>query len=425
MERSRRALIALIALSAAGCFSDRGVAIEVDVGKTGATSVELYVGNSRCSDHKDAKIHCDGGIAPPMVQTHLAGTVWFRDDEAPFRAPVVDGKATFRLEATADTRLPIVIAVGSGGDPATTVATATLTDVVVPANTARLITTKLVVAGAIQPSSDASGDRVQVWSEPAPGVRTCVVVEHSANGEVTRDFIVPASDPDCDSEKPECDPAAAHGEIQMDGIDRAADCYSGDADEVCQLGALGCVDGSPPSGTCYTTLEQVCVPKSLCDCRGPTPSDACPLGKIGDPMAENVPHITCVIPALLPDCKVANSERIDLLQHLGNDNCEQPEMSSFELASLDNHGRSHAFNGVDLELTSPNKECGFTVQYNSGVHSKPGPELGMVRLETHQHVVLLPIIFLFADAPICPQGGVQIECHFTEAPQDPMWSCVP
>ncbi|MEO7729897.1 MAG: hypothetical protein ABIY55_02915, partial [Kofleriaceae bacterium] len=84
MERSRPALIALIALSAAGCFSDRGIAIEVDVGTTGATSVELYVGNSACVDHKDAAIPCGGGIAPPMFSAHLAGTVWFRDDEVPY-----------------------------------------------------------------------------------------------------------------------------------------------------------------------------------------------------------------------------------------------------------------------------------------------------------------------------------------------------
>src|SRR5687768_8191931 len=112
MRSSRPALfLTALALCGAGCFSDRGVAIEVDVGDTGATSVELYVGNTACTDHDNPVIACDGGIAPENVSEHLAGKVWFRNDLVPYFAPVRGGKASFRLQADKLTTLPIAIAV--------------------------------------------------------------------------------------------------------------------------------------------------------------------------------------------------------------------------------------------------------------------------------------------------------------------------
>lgn len=434
MQSPRSALIALVALSAAGCFSDRGVAIEVDVGMTGATSVELYVGNSKCADHKNPAIQCDGGIAPPLISAHLAGTVWFRDDMVPYRAAVVAGKATFRLQADTDTdtTLPIVIAVGTSAAAADPVGTATLTDVLVPAKSARIRTTKLLAANPLEPNTTpTTEDRARVWTQPSAG-STCVVVEHWVDGKATRDFIVPGDDPDCDSVNSECDPAAANGSLMHDGIDKKPECFARSTDsdtEPCRLGAFGCADDgttSTTSTTCFTTLDEVCVPKALCDCRGPGPSDSCTLDTIGDPFSQLVPHITCIVPTQAgSECKVRNSDPIDLNRHLGTSGCKQPTLSSFELANLEDAGRSHSFNGLDLELTSPDKECRFTVQVNSGTHMKAGPELGMVRLVTNQNAVLLPIIFVFSDVvPGCP-SELKVACAFDDNRSDPMWHCVP
>src|SRR5437868_9344279 len=82
--RAIGALAALGALGAlGGCFSDRGVAIEVDVGATGATSVELFLGKAACdSSDKAAGIACTT-IAPPDGTTPLDGSIWFRDAAAP------------------------------------------------------------------------------------------------------------------------------------------------------------------------------------------------------------------------------------------------------------------------------------------------------------------------------------------------------
>src|ERR1051325_50329 len=128
----------LALLAATGCFSDRGVAIEVDVGATGATSVELFLGKAACAgDDKQAGIACTT-IAPPDGTTPLDGSIWFRDAAAPYAAAVSGGKAVFQLRADAATTLPIVIAVGFAADATAAakhpVATATLTDLAIPVN---------------------------------------------------------------------------------------------------------------------------------------------------------------------------------------------------------------------------------------------------------------------------------------------------
>src|SRR5690348_14769174 len=61
-----------VLVAAAGCFHDKGLGIEVDVGDTHASKVELYLGKVACNpqDNK-AGIDCtsiappDGTVAPP------------------------------------------------------------------------------------------------------------------------------------------------------------------------------------------------------------------------------------------------------------------------------------------------------------------------------------------------------------------------
>src|ERR1043165_6801212 len=63
----------------AGCFADKGLGIEVDIGDTHASKVELYLGKAACSpDDNAAGIDCTS-IAPPDGTIALRGNIWFRD----------------------------------------------------------------------------------------------------------------------------------------------------------------------------------------------------------------------------------------------------------------------------------------------------------------------------------------------------------
>src|SRR5882724_9505884 len=107
----RRALV--IALCATGCFSDRGVVIEVDVGDMGVASVELFIGKEECAPNTAPKgFSCDGGIAPMGGTNPLPGRMFFRDAPSEDKALVNGRTVTFQLKADKATPLPIVIAVG-------------------------------------------------------------------------------------------------------------------------------------------------------------------------------------------------------------------------------------------------------------------------------------------------------------------------
>src|SRR5258705_2601777 len=142
------AATALLAAALTGCFSDRGVAIEVDIGPTRAETVELYLGAQACDPKTNtAGITC-ASIAPPDGKIALPGHVWFRDAPAPEIADVKNGKATFQLRADMPSTLPIVIAVGKmgSGPDQMGVGTATLHDLAIPVNNARVVTTTLTIA---------------------------------------------------------------------------------------------------------------------------------------------------------------------------------------------------------------------------------------------------------------------------------------
>src|SRR3954470_18050131 len=116
---ARRAWLASLAIAAVGtgCFSDRGLAIEVDVAGTGATSVELFLGKTACdASDNPAEIDCKAIAPPPAGSLPLRGSIWFRDDLAVDAVRVTGGKAAFQLRSDTATTLPVVIAVGLSQD---------------------------------------------------------------------------------------------------------------------------------------------------------------------------------------------------------------------------------------------------------------------------------------------------------------------
>ncbi|HET7505203.1 MAG TPA: hypothetical protein VFK02_29495 [Kofleriaceae bacterium] len=421
------ALVFAVALGAAGCFSDRGVAIEVDVGDTGATSVELYLGRFHCDpDRNPAGIDCTH-ISPPDGTIALDGDIWFRDDLLPETAKVTGGKATFRVESSSETTLPIVIAVGLVDDNATphAVAAATLRDLTIPAGGARVVTMALIATRAVKPgqteTTDLDEDRAMVWAKRVPP-SSCVVVEHWRPGQdVRRDFIVPVGDPDCDDVVPECNAAAYHGSSEAGDPSGTPDCFvQGSA---CTLGSHGCSDdGGARQGTCVAL--PVCVPGDFCMC---TSLDAeCMRGLIDDGALNMIPRIVCDVPALLGTdlCTGNDGAKIDLSERFAGTHCgHDPLISNLTLSGFATTGD---FGGAVMELSTAAEPCSFDVKWKSGMRTATADtdDRGVVQLGTDGATLLLPIVFRFHPVTIdlCP--ATPFQCALQGDPADSLWSCV-
>ena len=425
MQSPARALGCALAVAVgAGCFSDRGVVIEVDVGDTRAIEVELYLGKTRCEANNPAGIDCTA-IAPPNGKVALGGTIWFRDDVSPYKAVVNGRTATFHLTAASATTLPIAIAVGRALTPLRPVATgaATLRDLEIPVNRGRIVTVALVamtpvVAEPIDPRN-LNEDRVREWSKAAPE-SSCVVVEHWDQGQATRDFIVPAEDPDCDDvQKPECNPAAYHGAGIVGGAPIKPDCVV-DSAQRCVLGN-GCSDDAPGQVTSCTELpRELCVPSALCSCTS-LAGDCIRDIVANDP---TVPKIECEVPTTeaLGMCSGDNSATIDLTvvpEYSGRSCGRQPLLASLQATGF---STSRNFAGAAFELSGAGDECKFTVTWKSGSpRVADAADHGFVVLDTHNGALLLPIAFNFVSVPAC---ATDMKCLLLDTP-DTMWSCVP
>lgn len=429
-----RAGALLIALCMAGCFSDRGLAIEVDVGDTGATSVELYLGERGCSPgDNQAGINCES-IAPPEATIALEGHVFFRDDPepdgpAPYTAEVKGGKATFVITAETARTLPIVIAVGNPSGDQGMRGVATLHDLDVPAGSGRivrttLVPTKQVIPGEVNPVNE---DRVLVWEKMEP-LNSCVVVEHWKDGQVDREFVVPEGDPDCDDVDVmlECNAAAYHGTSDA-GMSSVPSCFVPEGSG-CVLGSRACSDdGVPTSDACAAQQEgTICVPSQFCGCTGLEP--ACmqiemDLGVL--------PHITCTIPTTAEGnlCSNNNSMLMDLAEFYPSASCDQPRLGSLQLAALSTNTNTFSFGGAVMALESPGSPCNFSIIWKSGTHmlSQARVEYGVVQLQTGDRITLVPITFDFTDE--LGQDTCDTQMFFCTPPDppldplDPLWTC--
>jgi hypothetical protein len=422
------ASLAIGAAGTAGCFSDRGLAIEIDVAGTGATSVELFLGKTACeASDNAAEIDCKALAPPPAGSALLRGSIWFRDDVAIDAVPVTGSRATFQLRTTTTTTLPIVIAVGlSQGDHP--VGVATLHDVTVPAGNARVLATALVPAGAVQataPAKTAVEDRVQVWRKAAPP-SSCVVAEHWEGGAATRSFVVPGQDPDCDDfADNDCDPAAYLGGT-MPGTSSHPDCFAPQA-PACVLGSRACTDGSAPrTGACGPQRDTpTCVPDRFC---------ACTDGIAGACWQDQVRTLPLAVPVI--DCSVATTQiapltvcpgpgqdtaMIPLDAHFTQEEaCGTPTITS---SSLLGFGSSASFGGAVMELTSLKKPCNFSIHWKTGTRTAgDGVELGAVRLQTATGALVLPLVLHFHPT-VNSCVGPQFSCMLTDVATDGVWSC--
>lgn len=423
-----------IAACASGCFSDRGLAIEVDVGDTAATSIELYLGQT--CDPLDNPQHIDcQSIEPKDISSPLTGTVWFRDADARYTADVHGHTASFQLRADTATTLPIIVAIGAaGGQP---IGTATLRDIEIPLDSAsaRVIKTTLVPASPVAPA-DPTGttDRVTVWTKQNPA-STCVAVEHWEAGTPTRNFVVPSDDPDCDDVATECNPTAYHGS-EPGGGPLTPRCFAttsstGPGPSACVVGSIGCTDdrGLDPSQCAPLAANPVCLPSQFCSCpiasAGGGPDPACLQAQITAPDA---PRLDCTVPArgtgpLFDLCTDHSSGPINLDSFYQGAKCRQPRIGSLALTDL---ATSHSFGGAEIELESPNDPCTFEITWKRGTRaSTDADDYGVIELTARTGTLLLPITLHFQSSCVA-QPLDDFQCTVNHGgDSDPLWNCAP
>lgn len=423
----------VIALCATGCFSDHGVAIEVDLGDIKPATVELFVGKDDCtSETAPNGVRCDG-IAPMDVTTPLPGAVAFRDASSGMLPQVSGSTVTVQLKSDQAITLPVVIAVGFDANRQP-IGTATLHKVDVPASSGRVAKATMVPASSL---TSGGNDRVLVWSK-ATSPSTCVAVEHWDKGQlVSRDFVVPRDDLDCDgtpnASMAECN-ANAYDAMYAGGQGPLPNCFGRGPSEFCLLGSLACTDGTgPTAGTCAPQSPQhdqgpVCVPSQFCNSTCTSLEPTCPLTLIRD-LTLQVPRIDCHVP-VGPDgaaCPGNNSGPILLDTAFGpTARCDQqPLLGALQFADLPTTS-AHTFSGAAMELGSPNAPCNFAITWKSGTRTSGAlDDQGIIQLQSGERKALLPIVFHFEANGSCQ--STLFTCSPTtsaSASTDPLWTCV-
>jgi hypothetical protein len=248
-----------------------------------------------------------------------------------------------------------------------------------------------------------------------------VVVEHWRPDEaVSRDFVVPADDPDCDDFEiaNECNPAAYHGTAGP-GESAVPDCLA-PSDGVCRLASHGCTDGGgASSGDCAALPRKVCVPDAFCGC--PELDETCLRAKID----AAGPRITCTVPAQtvvlgVDLCQDRASTTVDLSPRYSAAGCDQePLLGALRIEPF---AKSHSFNGAEIEIAGQNDPCSIRIAWKGGTHTAGlDSEYGLIELETSAGVALLPIRFAFS-ALDCALPETEFKCSFEDV-SDTLWSC--
>lgn len=267
----------------AGCWNDEpGLHLQVSTGGTGAVRVELYLATRACGT-------CANTMKPAGVGQVLDGDVWFLDGDKVARTPstvvaVSGNKVVFDLLPPGSTAVDVkyIVALGySASDEV--VGVARLSDVTIPAGTAKFWKVELDAATQQASSDDPTvqGDRVWVWRRPADSVgelASCVGLEVADKSTISRLWLVPEDDTDCDGVAAgECDAynfmAMGHATVSD------ASCVKPNTDDpkigmqTCLVGGPACIDGSGET-PCGPVLPYYCAPTGACDmvCRGDLPA---------------------------------------------------------------------------------------------------------------------------------------------------------
>ena len=157
-----------------------GLTLEVTAFDLPVKRVELFVGE-HCGTS------CPDSVAPPGL-TAKPTDIYLVTDEQTWFAPVVEGKAGFRLWADDDRTVPIIVAVGfdaaDGGNP---IAAATTVNALIRAHDSEYWQLPLAMAAEIIETPATSGNRVKLWRRPDKLYPACVMVEDWRSGVAARD----------------------------------------------------------------------------------------------------------------------------------------------------------------------------------------------------------------------------------------------
>ena len=281
--RTRSTLVITAALALGAC-SDGPIVLDIDVGTTTATDVELVIAEQVVANQA---IQGPAGLLPNA-------TVWTRDSPVRTVAPVSGGHAKFEIQAGDQNATPTIVAIGFVGETAKGF-------VVVPSLPTRpgIYTATLA---ASTPSSVMDGKpHLDVWASGST-VRTgpvCISI-------VGDRAIVPIDDPDCDgfvapNECPGADYIFRDNQPATVTRPRDASCIGvfdlstslgTNLGNTCRLGGTGCVDGAV---TQQTTCQPagICLPDAACTC--PTLDLGCIDAAMFNPTSPSDVLIDCTV----------------------------------------------------------------------------------------------------------------------------------
>jgi hypothetical protein len=267
-----RVPVLAVAAVIAGCGSP-GLQLEVGVGDTGVTRIELIVG-APCES-------CPAMMAAPGVALRDASIyssphpdAWFADVDSAFAGFFL------HVDGDSDQRIPVLVLVGydSANHP---IQYAMKQDIVVPSADEQYWRIKLKPITRIDDSVPATdSERLAVWRHPDQREPSCAMIEHSSDSGVTTRAIVPPTDPDCDHvQLAECSPYVPNAQDVRSSLGQS-DCVliqPTPSAPVCMMGGPNCTDGVPmTASTCGRLDEDYCLPSSMCEC---APRDALCIGR--------------------------------------------------------------------------------------------------------------------------------------------------
>jgi len=412
--------LAVLALATmvAGC--DDSIAIEIRVPDgIAAEEVELFLGVDRCQATAGP---CEGIGAKDRPLA--LGTVYDRDSNRVFRAPVSDGVAEFKIAAD-DLKIPVIIAIGQPADPASeeVLGAAQLLDVDLSAGATRYIET----LEPVDREDVAKADAV-LWRRAdtigCAGFR-------ARNAEVPT-FVVAQGDPDCDDfvdPNVECDELVWHGRVAMPG----KTCVTHgrvDNEDACTFGTPACVDGVGPT---ECAAGPTCIPERLCDCESAPDPVMCVANAVAN--TPLLTHVRCEIPfqQAAPDADWVACPNVKLVANLDGPllqrTCLQPELLIDNMNTYDTDldivlDGTHAVSVHVNELAMPGK-CNFDlVASGNSVDAPPVPQPSLrtiVRMTVPAtgRILLVPIDLAFdlvGEQNACPAAGGMVQCTFDTGP---------
>jgi hypothetical protein len=415
----------------AACHEPPGLTLEVMTDDDAITRVELLVGR-----------HCDGicpGAVRPEAFPPLDANLYVTDDDRVWTATPERGIAGFRIEASHDKRVSIIVAIGYDdlGEPR---ATAILTEVRIPSGRAALWRVVLTPAEPLVASpGDApvpeGTERVKTWRVPGGVLPSCVVIERWHDGKAHRVAIGPNADRDCDEvPAPECAPWIFQATREPATIE-TADCLvarQGSFGAICALGGPVCDERGNASASCAALDREFCAPSMMCAC---TPWDAPCLAGMFTTTPHAAPHVWCVVPtdnSGQPCVDRTRVQDVDLSPLLGGNSTRCLSVGVHDLSVPIGSFEREAQIGNGMLEVQFREACAVDLEWAGtlSLTAKAEMALAAIELDNGRHLVV-PIGMkgdatdcLSSDRAFCEARGPSVETMYEcAAPAPPAGAC--